>query len=279
MNISQAISRVSLMLSLFVCAPVLESGCASKITPEPAVASSEVLKSFDSRTLVQPATMRISSRVDYVDEAHNKRVVGQDLVISSRSPQSMRITISAFDKAVATLVTDGVAFALMDVGQNAYVTGMATPENISRILPVFLSAADLYRVIHGMFPIDDLTDDAYETQTFAWDGRENGYCRSLNMKNGNVQHVYYKYPGGDIFKIIVKKQDKAVYTYEASDFKDYKSAGNTYRFPTKILFSLPELKTDVRLRVDKVDFNVELSDAVFMLMPQQGSQIFSLEDE
>ncbi len=279
MKLSQAISRVSLILSLCVCAPALLSGCGSKITPEPAVASSEVLKSFDSRALVQPETMRISSRVDYVDEVHNKRVVGQDLVISSRTPQSMRITISAFDKAVATLVTDGVAFALMDVGQNAYVTGMATPENISRILPVFLSAADLYRVIHGMYPIDDLADNAYETQTFAWNGRENGYCRSLNMKNGNIQHVYYRYPGGDIFKIVVKNQDKAVYTYEASEFKDYSAAGNTYRFPTKILFSLPEFKTDVRLRIDKVDFNVELSDAVFMLMPPEGAQIFILEDE
>ena len=278
MHISRAFAGLSLLMALNL--PVLTTGCAgSKLTPEPAVASSEVLQTLDSKALVQPETMRIASRVDYVDDMHNKRVVGQDLVISSRQPQSMRITISAFDKAIATLVTDGVAFALMDVSQNAYVTGIATPENISKILPVFLSASDLYRVIHGLYPVDDLAPDAFDTQTFAWDGRENGYCRTLNMKNGNVQHVYYKYPNGDIFKIVVKNQDNAVYTYEASDFKNYSADGNTYRFPGKILFSLPEYKTDVRLRIDKVDFNVELSDAVFMLMPPQGAQIFILEDE
>ena len=254
-------------------------GCAgSRLTPEPAVNAADVLQSLDSREQTQPASMRISSRVDYVDEVNNKRVVGQDLVISSDNAQHMRITISAFDKAVATLVTDGTAFALMDVSQNAYVTGMATPENISKILPVFLSAADLYRVIHGQYPTDDLADNALETQTFAWDPAENGYCRTLAMRNGHTQHVYYSYPAGDVFKIVVRDGDKALYTYEASDFKDTKTDQSSYRFPRKILFSLAKQKTDVRLRIDKVDVDVEFSDAVFMLLPPEGAQIFILDE-
>ena len=280
MRLSRFLAHIATPISLGLLVFSGTLGCAgSKLKPEPAVSSADVLQTLDQKAFIQPDTMRLASRVDYVDEINNKRVVGQDLVISSRAPQSMRITISAFDKAVATLVTDGVAFALMDVAQNAYVTGRATPENISKILPVFLSASDLYRVIHGLYPIDDLAEDAFESQTFAWDGKENGYCRSLKMKNGSVQHVYYRYPSGDVFKIVVKNQDQTVYTYEASDFKDYRSEGNTYRFPQKILFSLTAYKTDVRLRIDKVDFDVEFSDAVFMLLPPEGTQVFILEDE
>ena len=263
-----------------VCGVALAGGMAgcSGITPEPAVAIEEVRTALAQEREAGPYAMRIMTKVDYVDGKNNKRVVGQDLVLSSQMPQDMRITISAFDKAISTLVTDGKVFALMDVSQNVYLAGMATPENISQILPVALSAADLYRVIHGGFPVDDLADGALENATVQWDGKEGGYRRAMQTKDGGVQNVYYAYPSWDVFKITVTHEDNTTYSYEASDFKTYQQDGKAFRYPKQIIFRLPQEDTNVRLRVEKCDLDVRFSAAVFRLMPVQGAKIIILDN-
>ena len=253
------------------------AGC-SGITPEPAVAIEDVKSALSQEREAGPYAMRIMTKVDYVDGKNNKRVVGQDLVLSSQMPQDMRITISAFDKAISTLVTDGKVFALMDVSQNVYLAGMATPDNISQILPVALSAADLYRVIHGGFPVDDLADGALENAVIQWDGKEGGYCKSMKTRDGGIQNVYYAYPSWDVFKITVNHEDKTTYVYEASDFKTYKQDNKAFRYLKQIIFRLPQEDTNVRLRVEKCDLDVQFSAAVFRLMPVQGARIIILDN-
>ena len=227
------------------------------------------------REQTMPQAMRMMTKVDYVDESHGQRVVGQDLVISAQQPANMRITVSAFDKAVSTLVTDGTGFSLMDVSQNVYITGLATPENIARILPVYLSARDLYRVIYGQFPMDGV-DNADEF-LLEWDEEKGGYCKTLSLKNGFIEKVYYDWPKGDIFLITVSDGDSIIYTYEASAFKTYTANHQSWRYPNQILFKLPKQKTDVRLRVEKRDMDVEFSDAVFQLLPPEGARLIVLD--
>ena len=253
-------------------------GCASTgKKPEPEIPRQQALAQIEQRNDNSPETMRINARVDYVDEINNKRVVGQDLILSSQKPSQMRITISAFDKAIATLVSDGERFSLIDVGQNVFVTGTATPENISKILPVYLSAADLYRVIFGGFPTDGLAENSFENQTFTWDEVQGGYDRALPMQGGLTQHVYYAWPSGDIFRITVASGDEIVYRYDASEFKNFEQDGVTYRYPSEILFNLPRQKTDVRLRIDKRDIDVEFSSAVFKLVPPNGARVIEMD--
>lgn len=253
-------------------------GCASTgKVPEPSVPLGDALSTIENLKHNTPRSMRINSRIDYVDEINAKRVVGQDLILSAQEPSSLRITISAFDKALAALVSDGIAFALMDTSQNVFVTGIASPDNISRILPVFLSASDLYRVIYGLYPVDGLADDFEDRKSFQWDEKNGGYRLSLPMQNGLVENVFYSWPDGDIFKITVVENDKIVYQYEASEFKTYSDDNQSWRFPNQILFSLPVQKTDVRLRVEKRDMNVDFAPAVFRLMPPAGAKIIVLD--
>lgn len=276
MNIEKKL--LSKVIPLWIVA-ALSTGCAaSRLVPEPEVATADALTQIDSAAGCALETMRIMSKIDYVDGVNNKRVVGQDLVFSAQPPLNMRITISAFDKAVSTLVSDGVGFALIDVGQNVFVTGHATPENISQILPVYLSAADLFRVIYGDFPKDSLAEDAAERQTFAWDAREGGYARTLALSDGRSMKVIHEWPSGAVKKITVLDGEKEAYKYEASSFETVTTeAGQSCLYPREILFSLPEQKTDVRLRVEKRDMDVEFSPAVFRLIPPEGSQIILME--
>ena len=276
MNIGKNLLKIILPL-LFV--GVLSAGCATlRSVPEPDVATGDALDKIDSTAGCALTTMRIMSKIDYVDGVNNKRVVGQDLVFSAQPPLNMRITISAFDKAISTLVSDGVGFALIDVSQNVFVTGHATPENISQILPVYLSAADLFRVIYGDFPRDGLADDAVERQAFAWDSREGGYARTLALSDGRTMKVIHEWPSGSVKKITVLDAEKESYRYEASSFETVTpESGQTCIYPREILFSLPEQKTDVRLRVEKRDMDVEFSPAVFQLIPPADSQIVLMD--
>lgn len=252
-------------------------GCAG-VTPEPNIAIDEVRTILVQDNLHAPDSMRIVTKIDYVDGKNNKRVVGQDLVLSAQKPANMRITISAFDKAVSTLVTDGSVFALMDVTQNVYLAGIASADNISQILPVYLSAGDLFRVIHGSYPKDDLDPENEKQAEIVWDGKNGGYRKSMTTRSGAVQDVYYAYPSWDIFKITVSQEDKTTYVYEASDFKEFTNGDKKYRYPKQIIFRLPQEDTNVRLRVESCDLDVEFSEAVFRLMPSSGARIIILDD-
>lgn len=276
-NIDKLLPK-SLLPASIILLSLMFWGCAStKNIPEPNVPIEQVHDTIEKIQHHAPDTMRLNAKIDYVDGVNNKRVVGQDLILSAQAPSNMRITISAFDKAMATLVTDGVGFSLMDVSQNAYVTGKATPENIASILPVFLSAADLYRVIHGQYPTDGVSKNTPTNQPLTWDNTEGGYKLSLPLNDGNIQNVFYSWPDGDIFLITVTSNDQILYRYEASDFKTFNADGKQWRYPEQIIFRLPPKDTDVRLRIQTRDIGIEFSPAVFKLMPPAGSKILVLE--
>ena len=264
---------VVVLLSLLAVAAV---GCA-KSYPDPGVATSEVLSRYAQPAAYVPETVRLVTRVDYVDEKNNKRVVGQEMIVSAGAPQNLRITVSAFDKALSTLVSDGTGFALMDVGQNVFVTGRATPENIAMILPVYLSAADLYRVVTGGFPIEGLAEGALDAQEVAWDAKLGGYCTSFAMAGGGTERICRSWPEGDIFRITMETERGTEYVYEASGFHGYEAGGATLRYPDEVIFRLPLQKTDVRLRVESRDLDVEFSPMVFRLNPPAGTRMVFLD--
>ncbi len=253
------------------------SSCMHAV-PMPDAALSDVRSDIAGNARSMPETMRMIARVDYVDEKNNKRAIGQELILSADAESHMRMTVSAFDKAVAVLVTDGTEFGLFDVGQNAFVMGLATPESISRILPVRLSARDLHRVIFGGFPLDDVPENAAESARFSWDERLGGYCYELPLKNGATQKVYYSWPEKDIFRIEVSDAGgKPIYAYEAKSFSEREADGAAYRFPDVIRFNLASEKTDVQIRVRTRDINVEFSPQVFRMIPPQGAKIYMTE--
>ena len=98
----------------------------------------------------------------------------------------------------------------------------------------------------------------------------------MPLENGNIQHVFYSWPEGDIFLITVTNGDQLLYRYEASDFKTFEVNEQQWRYPGQIIFRLPPKETDVRLRVEKRDIGLEFSPAVFKLMPPAGAQIIVL---
>ncbi|MCL2326306.1 MAG: hypothetical protein FWC40_07440 [Proteobacteria bacterium] len=265
----------------------LACGCATTRFPEPNLTPDNALSTLTAPR-PGPDTMRIVAKIDYVDESQNKRVVGRDFVISAKAPQSMRMTLSSFDKALSTLVTDGHSFSLIDATQNIFVAGRATAQNLSQILPLYLSASDIYRILIGDFPTDDLAQDAFARQSFAWNAKVGAYQRSLPQASGNTLNIFYHYPHGDIVMITITQDNDVIYQYEAKDFKTFDLSGSadasemssaSLRLPQTIIFRMKPQKTDVRLRIERRDINCDLSPAVFNLFPPEGVSVIIMPED
>lgn len=259
---------------------LMSSACSgSKLYPEPAVATSDVLAIIDADT-PKADSMRITAKVDYVDGETNKRVVGRDFVISAEQPNYLRITLSSFDKALSTLVTDGEHLLLIDAMQNVFVIGRATAKNLSTLLPLYMSAQDIIRLLSGEYPQDGLLEPSLQNTDITWNPAENGYERRLKLKDGSEQSVFYSYPEGDIFKIAIHKDGDIRYLFEARDFTVHPFAEQqSMRLPKTVVFKMKAEKTDLRLRIENYDLDPSFSEGVFTLVPPLGYEIIFLDGD
>ncbi len=274
------------------CAASLFTGCAATKYAEPNVTPQAALLTInDARTATyQPNTVRLIAKVDYYDGSQNKRVVGRDFVISAQAPANLRVTLSSFDKALSTLVTNGYTFGLLDAMNNVFVTGRATPQNLAQILPLYLSAHDLFRVLISQYPDENV--DSLISEQLEWDSSVGGYRQDLQLKDGRIQHVFHAYPSGDLVRMTITNGDKLEYDFQASDFAVFKSHAdddldedvraasepNSVRLPQTIVFSLKPQKTDVRLRIESYDIDVDFVPQVFDLVPPPGTPVAVLRD-
>jgi hypothetical protein len=77
-----------------------------------------------------------------------------DEFLAAERPDRVRLeTRDFFGNVAAVLVADGGRFALYDARGRVYYRGDATPENVSRLLPLALPPADLADLLCGTAPI------------------------------------------------------------------------------------------------------------------------------
>jgi len=236
--------------------------------------AAEVVAQVEER-LEQVADLRIVAKVDYRDLERRERVVGRDVVISAKAPSLLRVTLSSFDKALATLVTDGNLFQLLDVQQNTYFHGPATPRNLGRLLPLNLSAGDFYRVLAGAFPVALLSAEWPREAVLGWNGKTGCYVLDLPREAGGRLLVELEHPSLNIVEMRIVEAGKVVYVYKARDFV----ARGGAQLPQRVRFEIGDDEIDVTLRVERVDVNVDPKAQVFSLPPPPGiEQIHVVED-
>ena len=75
------------------------------------------------------------------------------LHVAVRRPQSIRIeALTPLGDPAAVLVADAGRFALLDLRQNVFYRGPASPENLSRLLPAPLRDDELVSLLTGQLP-------------------------------------------------------------------------------------------------------------------------------
>ncbi len=280
-----------LLFLLFAC---FLSSCAT-FYKEPAVTPAQALTTITENRgqSYAPNTIRLTAKVDYYDGSQNKRVVGRDFVISAQAPASLRVTLSSFDKALSTLVTDGNTFGMLDAMNDVFVTGLATPANLAQLLPLYLSAHDIFRVLTAQYPDDNVVPNP--SSDLQWNTEVGAYQLELPLTDGRIERVFFAYPSGDIIKMTISRDDETLYEFTASDFDTFHpeidddldedvaaamaESPRSLRLPKTVIFKLKPEKTDVRLRIESYTLDCEFSPQVFTLMPPQGIRIVVLHDD
>lgn len=262
-----------LLLLVVLCAALLFSACCGTVKrPADALATTgDVVAGIDAR-MAAVQDVRIAAKVDYYDEERGERVVARDVSLSAAAPASLRVTLSSFDKALASLASDGTEFSMLNLQENVYYHGPATVQNLSQLFPLFLSGADFVRVLRGGFPIEPLADGWRENTELGWNAETGRYRLELPTVDGGLQIVELTHPELGVASIVIKNNGKSLYTYEAKDF----TTSGEGLYPEKSRFTLVERETDVTLRVEKYDANVEPSARIFNIPAPAGAEVLYL---
>jgi len=259
----------SIALAL-VTALVLLAGCPTKVPPP-------------DNAIEEPAELRdaIEARTDQFRNARFKEVVleyfGRDERVKVRQlllverPANVRVQtrLPGSNEIVSLLVTDGETFALHRRESNRYVTGPPTSENINRLLPVDLSAADIVRVMFGGAPWDRFDAEPGDP-TLEWNGQRGRYAYSVATGDGGRLVMYVRHQPYRVEQVVEYGPGEAVvYRYETDDWEPV----GDQTLPSYRRFVWPERDLDFSLAVGETERGIAMPDSLFTLEPPPGSEV------
>lgn len=263
-----ALVLVALLASLVAC-----TGAHPR--PDDALASPvDIIDTLDHR-MQGLDDVRIVTRADYYDEREGRRVAGRDVSIAARAPASLRVDLSSSGKSLAGMASDGELFTMLDLINEVYYYGPATPRNISRLLPLYLPGEDFVRVLLGGFPTSELVADWQSKAELGWNSDTGRYQLELPRQDGNFQLVELSHPRLDVELIrIVDAKNREQYNYEAKDFKLVEGVP----VPQKSRFTVPAQEVEVTLFVERYEFNVGLNPRIFTIHDPGSVDVVNLAD-
>lgn len=265
-SISLAVVAVTLLLA----------GCPNEVPPP-------------DNAIEEPAKLReaIETRTDQFQNARFKEVVleyfGRDERVKVRQlilvdrPSKVRVQtrLPGSNEIVSLLVTDGERFALHRRDSNKYVTGPPTPENINRLLPVDLSAADIVRVMFGGGPWDRFDSEPGEP-TLKWNGEEGMYEYSVATDDGGRLVLYARHQPYRVEKVVeYGPDDEVAYRYTTDDWE----AVGDQTLPTWRRFVWPERDLDFSLAVGETERDIDMPNSLFTLEPPPGSEVHRVGED
>jgi len=162
------------------------------------------------------------------------------LHVSVKRPASLRIeALTPMGDPAAVLVADQGRFALLDLRNNVFYRGPATPENLSRLIPVPLRDEELVSLIAGDIP--ELPGGRPESATREGDG-----YRLVIVGPRVRQEVAL---GGDLRVVGVRRSDaegKLLWTIGLDEHDD--SSGAQVARLVHLEAPMAQTKVDLRLR-------------------------------
>ena len=161
------------------------------------------------------------------------------LHLSVKRPASLRIeALTPMGDPAAVLVADRGRFALLDLRNNVFYRGPATPENLSRLIPVPLRDEELVSLITGDVP--ELPGGRPENATREGDGYRLVIAAPLIQ-----QEVLL---GGDLRVVQVRRSDpggKLLWSINLDEHDDSSGA----QVPRLVHLEVPASQTKVDLRL------------------------------
>lgn len=267
--------RIRALLTLLIALPLFTACCTKNIPPP-------------KNAIEEPAKLRaaIETRLSQVEDARfkevvldyfgkGKRVKVRQLILVKR-PDMLRVQtrVPGTDEIMSVLVTDGETFALHKRETNEYFTGEPTPGNISRLLPVDLSAADVVRVMLGGAPWDRF-DRGRGHAKLSWDRKTGQYLYAKRTPSGGTLQMHVRPTDYAVVSVTEKNADgDTTYEYTTDDWK----RRGAVALPDYRRFVWPARDLDFSLDVGETQLDANLQDALFQLPPPPGSKVIPVED-
>ena len=249
---------------------LVASACHTDVPPpENQIKDAGLLRAAIEARVEQFSTGRFKEVVlDYYGEDERIKV-RQLLLVKAPDKLFVQTRLPGSDEVLNRLVSDGARFSMHRRDTHEYITGPPTPTNISRLLPLDLSARDVVRVMLGGAPWDrfDAQRAPYE---LAWDGQRGTYRLSVARASGGQIAAYVRPTDFAVASLEeTDGQGETVYRYETDDWKRY----GTLSLPDWRRFVWPGRDLDFSVDVGETQLGVDLDDSLFAMDPPAGSRV------
>ncbi len=182
-------------------------------------------------------------------------------------------TLDFFGNPVAVLVAAGGRFGFHDARANVFYRGDATPENVSRLLPVVIPVEELVVILCGSAPIlpgtplEVTTKDALLLLTIGLDdvGQRLAVGERASVEWSRVRRAL---PA----RAAAASEASPAYDLEFDGF-DLRSG---VRFPSEVKLDAPSGKSRIQLAWRDVEVNPDLDPALFRFEPPRGARVVDL---
>jgi Domain of unknown function (DUF4292) len=245
--------RLLLPLTLLLC------GCPTPpvARPYPPPTADQLLGALKNRR-DKLTTLRAEGRADEMGPGAERVKVTINVLVARGGKLRLEAE-SPLGGAVATLVTDGSEFQLLDVRNNRFLIGRAEPCNVARLVGVELEPEQVMSVLSGSAPVEGTASGV------SWDSSHGGRdVLSLKTADGGSESIWLANRVWDV--VAAERKDasgKVLWSVAHEEFEDL----GGLRFPKRTTVSEPARKADIHIRWRDREPNVALKQGVFHLEP------------
>jgi hypothetical protein len=188
--------------------------------------------------------------------------------LAAEKPDRLHVeALDFFGNPAVVMVADAGRFALYDARAHVLYRGAATPENLSLLVPLAVSATDLVTILCGSAPLLDGTPTAAEpgrgVVKLVLEG--DGLAQALEVgARAAVETSRVRRAGGGRLP--------GAADVEMGLFRTLAGA----RFPTEVKLSAEDPRVAVDLSWREVDVNGAVDPALFRLAPPRGAKVIDL---
>jgi len=252
---------VVVLLGLLALVVLRGGSCVQIERPYKAPTAAEVVAALKARAARVRST-RAETRMSH--RSSQGKIKATVRLMARRGGKLRFDAVTPFDTPLATLVSDGKKFGLLDAQKNRHYHGPASPCNIARLIGIVLHADDVLTILGGSTPLIK-----YDKAELRWDDRAS--AEVLTMRG----------PGGVNQTVRLDGTDRR-WDLLSSEIKDGKGATvlsiKTGRFvkrdglrvPTTIAVRQPKYKAELDVSFKKQELNLTLPAAAFELPAAGG---------
>jgi hypothetical protein len=231
--------------------------------PYPAPTASELMAKIAAHAR-QIHSLRAEARVEHTAEGGQRVKVTVRMLVERGG--KLRLEAEApLVGPVATLVSDGEHFALLDLRNHRFFEGPASACNVASLIRIQLAPEDVVSVLMGGAPIEGAPSGV------SWDPSHGGReVLELRAPDGGSERIWLDARDRIWDLLAAERRDAAGQLRWRVEHEDFQDRGGGVRLPTRTQVEEPPEKADARLKFRSLEPNVAADPAVFHLEPPPG---------